>query len=73
MIDDVQALERRLALKRRDGGVEHVILLLAETRKNRRALRAAPTAFRDLDRDVRRTLRALVHGTNPQSSALIFL
>ena len=32
---DEQELERRLSLKRRDGGVDHVILLLADTRSNR--------------------------------------
>ena len=32
---DVQALERRLALKERDGGAEHVVLLLLDTRRNR--------------------------------------
>ena len=36
----MQELERRLALKRRDGGVDHVILLLAATRHNRQIIRA---------------------------------
>ena len=30
---DAQSLQRRLALKKRDGGVDHVILLLADTRQ----------------------------------------
>jgi transcriptional regulator with XRE-family HTH domain len=38
--DDRQALERRLALKRRDGGVDHLLLLLPNTRDNRRFVRA---------------------------------
>ena len=40
-LSDLQALLRRLELKRRDGGIEHLILLLADTRTNRSALRAA--------------------------------
>ena len=38
---DLQALERRLALKRRDGGVERMVLALADTRHNRALLRLA--------------------------------
>lgn len=37
---DVQALDRRLALKERDGDVDIVILILADTAANRRALDA---------------------------------
>ncbi len=36
---DLQALERKVALKRRDGGVERVFLVLADTRHNRALLR----------------------------------
>jgi len=34
---DAQDLQRRLSLKRRDGGVDHVVLLLADTRHGLRA------------------------------------
>jgi len=73
VIEDVQALERRLALKRRDGGIEQVILLIAETRRNRRAVAAAPSAFADLDRDARAILHALKKGADPGANALLFL
>ena len=43
---DVQALHRRVALKCRDGGVERVILLVADTRHNRHVLRLASAEFR---------------------------
>jgi hypothetical protein len=43
---DVQALERKLTLKLRDGGVDRLVLVLADTRSNRHFLhhvgRAAP-------------------------------
>ncbi|OGO53957.1 MAG: hypothetical protein A2V85_00155 [Chloroflexi bacterium RBG_16_72_14] len=44
--NDLQALERRLALKQRDGGVEHVILVLPDTLDNRRLVRAHEAALR---------------------------
>ena len=54
VLDDLQATERRLSLKVRDGGIERVILLVADTRRNRRALDAAPGAFAAFSRDGRR-------------------
>jgi hypothetical protein len=73
VIDDIQALERRLALKIRDGGVDGVILVVADTRRNRRALAAAPAAFAAFDRDARSVLRALAEGRDPGGSAILFL
>ena len=72
-IDDVQALDRRFTLKARDGGLDLVILLVADTPKNRRALDAAPHAFADLSRNARLTLAALRRGERPPRSALILL
>ena len=43
---DAQELKRRVETKRRDGGVDHVILLLAATRHHRAFLRAAGDDFR---------------------------
>lgn len=73
VLDDLQAVERRLALKHRDGGVDLVILLVAETRRNRAALAAGANAFALLSRDARSTLAALGAGKRPDSSALIVL
>jgi transcriptional regulator with XRE-family HTH domain len=39
---DLQALERRLALKQRDGGMDFIILLLRDSAHNRELLRHAP-------------------------------
>jgi transcriptional regulator with XRE-family HTH domain len=38
---DLQALQRRLELKKRDGAVDRLILLVPDTRSNRDAIRAA--------------------------------
>jgi len=73
VLDDLQALERRVSLKQRDSGHPHVILLVADTRRNRRALRAAPGAFSGYDRDARRVLRALRRGEDPGTSAIVCL
>jgi hypothetical protein len=73
VLDDVQALERRLALKRRDGDVDHVILLVADTRRNRQALASAPAAFADLRLRTRELLAALRDGRDPGESGIVIL
>jgi len=73
VLDDIQALERRLALKRRDGGVDHVILLVADTRRNRRALASAPAAFENLPMRTREILAALRDGSDPGQSGIVIL
>jgi transcriptional regulator with XRE-family HTH domain len=71
---DVQALERRLALKARDGGVDVMILIVADTAHNRAVLERERVALRALlpldGRDVRRALR---QGRLPRASGLIVL
>ena len=73
VLDDLQALERRLALKRRDGGIDQVILLVSDTRRNRRALAAAPAGFASAVLTPRAALAALGEGRDPGASALILL
>jgi hypothetical protein len=73
VLDDIQAVERRIALKQRDGAIDHVILLVADTRRNRRALAATPTAFPGFSRDARSTLRALADGRIPLGSCVVIL
>ncbi len=70
---DLQDVERRIALKQRDGSVDHVIMLVADTRRNRRALAAASHAFAGFRRDARTVLRALAAGHDPGCSALLVL
>lgn len=73
VLDDLQALERRLHRKQRDGGIEVVIILVADTRRNRRAIEAAPASFADFSRDARAALRALRAGAHPERSTIVFL
>lgn len=73
VLDDLQSVERRVALKQRDSGSPYVILLVSDTRRNRRALRAAPGAFAGYSRDARAVLRALRRGEDPGTSAIVCL
>ena len=73
-LQDVQALLRRLALKVRDSGAEHVLLVLGETRANRYALaHADPILAATFPVSPRRALAALAAGRHPGGSAVIFL
>jgi transcriptional regulator with XRE-family HTH domain len=73
-LTDLQALERRLALKVRDGQVDLLILLVSDTRWNREALRAHREALRALlPLDGRDVLRALASGRLPEASGVLVL
>lgn len=71
---DMQALERRLALKLRDGDVDVLILLVSDTAMNRRVLRAHREDLRPLlpldGRDVMASLRV---GRIPDAGGLVVL
>lgn len=73
-VTDVQALDRRLALKERDGGMDRVVLLLLDSRRNRAALRASGDHLRlRFPVDSRATLGALARGVDPGGNALVLL
>ena len=69
---DWQELDRRISRKRRDGGVDHVVLLLPNTRSNRAFVRNhAMTLRATYPVDGREALRALREGRNPGGSAVM--
>jgi len=69
---DGQALERRLNLKRRDDPTEAFVLLVADTRTNRRVLVEHPDLFSDLPRlRPSRVHAALSGGAHPPSGILL--
>ena len=71
---DAQAMTRRIALKSRDSGIGRVLLVLADTRTNRRAVAAAETALRPLfPLDSATVLRALRAGRLPADGGIVFL
>lgn len=73
-IYDFQAQTRRIALKCRDADIDDVLLVVADTRSNRRAIAVAGVAARELfPVPARSATDALVAGKHPGGSALIFL
>jgi hypothetical protein len=73
-VDDLQALERRIALKRRDGGIDVVVLLVADTHGNRRRVGAHREALRvNFPLEPRAILVALRAGHAPGASGIVFL
>lgn len=74
VLADLQALDRRIALKMKDDDVTVVILLVADTRRNREALRAGEdllgSRFPLATKEVLRELRA---GRVPERSGIALL
>jgi transcriptional regulator with XRE-family HTH domain len=73
-VRDIQALDRRIALKLRDSGLDHVILVLADTRSNRAVLRAFADDLRANHPIPPRVAKAaLASGEDPGGSAVLLL
>lgn len=73
-VRDVQALERRLALKERDGGVDHLVLLLADTRHHRMLLASGSAGLRvRFPVDGRACLASLAASRAPAGNAIVLL
>lgn len=71
---DLQALERRLALKLRDGDVDMLLLIVANTVRNREVLRLHREQLRSLlPLDSREILASLRAGSLPRESGIVVL
>lgn len=71
---DLQALERRLALKLRDGGVDMLVLLLLDSRHNRALVRENADALHErFPVPGLRAIELLGAGVSPGGSSLILL
>jgi transcriptional regulator with XRE-family HTH domain len=70
---DVQALDRRLALKERDGRLDRVVLLLRDSVHNRRFLRVWPGTATRFSVAGNEALAALRSGRDPGGNAVIRL
>lgn len=69
---DAQALRRRIDLKRRDDPTERFVLLVADTRANRRVLAEFGSLFEDLPRLRARDVHAaLARGEHPPTGLLL--
>jgi hypothetical protein len=73
-LDDMQALERRLALKRRDAALDVLVLVVADTRHNRQVLAQHRESLRPaFPLDPREVLTALARGLVPRADGLVVL
>jgi len=73
-VGDLQAVQRRVALKQRDGGARNAILLHADTRHHRELLRLTGDGFQtQFPITARRSLAALGAGRWPGGNSLILL
>ena len=69
---DVQATRRRHELKRRDDPTEHFLLLIADTRTNRRVIAEFPDLFEGLPRLRPTTVRVVLGaGRHPPTGRLL--
>ena len=73
-LHDAQALARRIALKSRDSGISRVLLVLSDTKFNRRAVEAAEAVLRPLlPLDSATVLGALRAGRLPAEGGIVFM
>lgn len=73
-VGDAQALQRRLARKVRDGQIRHVLLLVADTVRNREAVAAWGSGLGAMfPSSARITLDALRAGVDPGGSGIVIL
>lgn len=71
---DGQAQIRRILLKLRDSGLEHVLVVVADTKRNREALAVgASTILSEFPIPPRRAMSALASGEHPGGSAMVLL
>ena len=70
---DVQSQTRRILLKWRDSGAERLLLVIADTRGNRRVLAEFPDYFKELPRlKTSHVLRMLEAGLRPPTGMILF-
>ncbi|MBI2782373.1 MAG: helix-turn-helix transcriptional regulator [Chloroflexi bacterium] len=72
-LDDLQAVERKGAAKARDLGAIRLVLLVADTRHNRRVIRDHPELRERFPVDTRACLARLAKGQDPGGDALVIL
>lgn len=71
---DIQSLQRRVALKKRDGGIDRVTLLISDTRSNRLALAGARMDLRsEFPLDSWAVLAAIRAGRAPAEDGIVLL
>jgi len=72
-LDDLQAVERKLAAKQRDLGIGRAILLVADTRHDRAVIARHPELRDRFPVSTRRCLASLSNGRDPGGDSLVVL
>ena len=72
-LSDLQAVERRALLKKRDLGADRLILLIADTPNNRKVLELHPELRERFLIGTRKCLAALARGEDPGGDCLVVL
>ena len=72
-LTDLQAVERKSVLKKRDIGADRLILLIAETPNNRKVMDLHPELRERFPMGPRRCLAALARGEDPGGDGLVVL
>jgi hypothetical protein len=73
VLDDLQALERSVNLKRRDAALERMILLVRDSLRNRQIIRSADAIRRSFPLDTRGVMAALTRGRDPAADGIVIL
>jgi hypothetical protein len=74
VLSDVQAQTRRVILKQRDGGLDRMILLIADTRHNRAALTTCRASLREtFPLDTPAILSGIRAGSIPEKNGILRL
>ncbi|HYI67870.1 MAG TPA: helix-turn-helix transcriptional regulator [Candidatus Limnocylindrales bacterium] len=73
VLDDLQALERAVNLKRRDAALERMILLVRDSVRNREILRSAGPLRRSFPLNTRAVMAALARGKDPGADGIAIL
>jgi len=73
-LSDLQAIERRAKLKKRDAGLDVLILVVADTVRNRRVLAEHRETLRgSFPLDTREVLAALGRGEAPTGDGIVII
>lgn len=72
-LHDLQAMERDINGKRRDGKLERMVLLVRDSKRNRAILRAADALRRSFPLDTRAVMAALARGRDPGADGIVVL
>lgn len=70
---DIQAIERKVGAKQRDLGADRAILLVADTRHNRRVIRDHPELTGRFPINTRQCMAHLARGEDPGGDSLVIL